>query len=399
MARRWQLSLWVLAGLVITVVALWESATMSVVAERVTERTETVDGSDLRDDGGSSPSDLAFGGDGPGLGDPGDANLLRPTTTTTTLPTTTTSTTASSRDATGGAAGQRGEQDPGGVTTTPASGAGDTTETTRPGGSTATTPDRSSTTVNGTALTTVYHQDFASGSLADGQWGIADSIGHDGWGLRRPSSVSVTPDPSAAGGHVLAITARMGTGAEAGQLVSGAVSLLGRATTYGRYTIRARVDADPDGATSGVVLLQPAASAAPGDAPETGGGEIRLMETSRNRTTRTPVESTVRWIEQSGVMSVDKAHRNTAGPVSAAVWHVYTLQWTADRVSVSIDGGVPLTLTTNPERIPHGPMDLAIRLDALDTPSAPGEQPTLSGDVHLLIDWIRIETEAGQPTS
>ena len=36
-------------------------------------------------------------------------------------------------------------------------------------------------------------------------------------------------------------------------------------------------------------------------------------------------------------------------------------------------------------------MDLAIRLDPLDMPSAPGEQPILSGEVRLLIDWIRIE--------
>ncbi|MDH4279628.1 MAG: hypothetical protein OEW83_16270, partial [Acidimicrobiia bacterium] len=60
MARRWQLSLGVLAGLVLTVVALWDSATVSAVADRVTVRTETVDRMDRLDGDEPAPSDLAF---------------------------------------------------------------------------------------------------------------------------------------------------------------------------------------------------------------------------------------------------------------------------------------------------------------------------------------------------
>ena len=41
-------------------------------------------------------------------------------------------------------------------------------------------------------------------------------------------------------------------------------------------------------------------------------------------------------------------------------------------------------------------MEVVIRLDPLDSPTAPGEQPVLSGDVRLLIDWIRIETVTGE---
>ena len=82
MARRWQLSLGVLAGLVLTVVALWDSAPVSAVADRVTVRTEAVDRVDRSDGDEPAPSDLAFSDlDGATSGD--GFNLLRPTTSTT----------------------------------------------------------------------------------------------------------------------------------------------------------------------------------------------------------------------------------------------------------------------------------------------------------------------------
>lgn len=392
MARRWQLSLWVLAGLALSVVALWDSATVSAVADRVTERTETVDGSDRRDTDGQAPSDLAFSDlGGPGSVD-GGSNLLRPTTTTTRPTTTTTSTVAPPEEPVGGetdidGAGADREKAPGSATTTPVDGEGDPKDTTDGGGSSSTTQHGLSTVAADPAMTTVYDEDFADGELSDGRWSIASSAGNDGWGLLRPSSVSVLPDSSAAGGHVLAITARMGTGAEAGLVVSGAVRLVDHQLSSGRYTVRARVDVDHDRATAGVVLLRPASS---DDAAETANEEIRIVDTSRNRTTRTPVESTVQWTGADGAASTRKAHRTADGPVSAAAWHVYTLDWTADRVTVAVDGD-PLNLTVDPARIPQGPMDLVIRLDPLDSPTAPGEQPVLSSDVRLLIDWIRIE--------
>ena len=289
MARRWQLSLGVLAGLVLTVVALWDSATVSAVADRVTVRTETVDRMDRLDGDEPAPSDLAFSDlDGAASGD--GFNLLRPTTTTTRPTSTTTSTVvpkedsvgAGSDDTTGTGTGTGDEPAPGSATTLPADGDGESAGTTDPGGSSSTTA------VGDPNMSTVYEEDFSEGALIAGRWSITDSIGNGGWGLLRRSAVAVVADPSAAGGHVLAITARPGTGAEAGQVVSGAVRLLGHDLTHGRYSVRARVDADPDGATGGVVLLQPTSA---GGAAATS-DEIRIIETSRNRATRSPVEST-----------------------------------------------------------------------------------------------------------
>ncbi len=197
--------------------------------------------------------------------------------------------------------------------------------------------------------------------------------------------MEVVTSPGATGDRVLRITARMGRGEEAGQLVSGGVKLLGQSMTYGRYRFRARVDADPSEVTSGVVLLWPADNDWPA------GGEINIMETWNNRSIRAPVESNLHWAENGQDRFVGVTHSADGRPISATEWHVYTLDWSRSRVSVSVDGGPPTVLSTDPARIPHRPMDLTVQLDAFDSPDLPGVQPTLDGEVRLEIDWIRIE--------
>ncbi len=384
MARRWQLSLWVMVGLTLAVLALWDSASSSVVVDGVGQRTEAVGRFEPGNDDASPPSDLAFGDLDSGGLDGGDANLLRPTTTTT-RPTTTAPTSPAGHS---DGDGRVGEQEPGSATTTPR---GDSPDPSVPPVSTPTTT-RTPTSGDGNepGLTTVFYEDFSEGQLKPGQWEIYDSPGHAGWGLRRPSAVTVAPDAGAAGGHVLQITAAMGQGDEAGQLVSGGMRLLGHSMAYGRYSFRARVEPDPDEATSGVVLLWPADNVWPE------GGEIDIMETWGNRSTRTPVESHLHWPENGQDKFVGLTHVTEAGPVSAAQWHVYTLDWAPNRVTVSIDGGQPMALSNDADHIPQSPMDLTVQLDAFDRPSAPGQQPIMQGEVNMMVDWIRVERAASR---
>ena len=65
--------------------------------------------------------------------------------------------------------------------------------------------------------------------------------------------------------------------------------------------------------------------------------------------------------------------------------------WTDEYVTVSIDGGAPVILSEDVSHIPHGGLDLAIQLDGSDSPDLPGQQPVLTGEVRLQVDWIRIE--------
>jgi beta-glucanase (GH16 family) len=233
--------------------------------------------------------------------------------------------------------------------------------------------------------TTVFYQDFGAGEINVAEWEIYHSVGHAGWGLLRPSALAVVADDDATGGHALQITAQMGSGDTAGHLVSGGMKLRGRSQTYGRYRFRARVDPDQAEATSGAVLLWPA------DNDRPAGGEIDVFETWAHRATRSPVDSKLHWGEFGQDVVAGVSHRVGDDPVSGAEWHVYTLDWRKDHLSVSVDNGAPVTLSTNPDRIPQWPMELAIRLDGFDSPQRPGQQPIVSQPVTMLVDWIRIE--------
>ena len=380
MVRRSQLALWVLVGLVMTVVLLWERAGTS--ADRASgTQVEAVDGDDSRD---GTPNALAFREIDEATDPGGASNVLRPTTTTTTTTTTT------APDADGGERddGDTASSDPTVVdpeepdSTEPRR----TTTSGSPGG--PTTTDGSSTgrtTVPGPPMTTVYYENFAAGELATDEWFVYHSVGHDGWGWRRRSAVEVIADPEASGGQLLEITAKMGSGLEAGQVVSGGVKLKNQSLTFGRVSFRARVDPDPDEATAGVIHLWPADDVWPD------GGEINILSTRQHRATRAPVQSDLHWVGNEGYELISADHGLPDDPVSAADWHIYVLDWTPTYVSVTIDDAEPLVLTDNPGDMPTKPLDLAIQLDASDTPDRPGLQPIMTSEIRMQIDWVLIE--------
>ena len=216
---------------------------------------------------------------------------------------------------------------------------------------------------------TVYYTDWSSGTI-DPQWDIYDSPGHAGNGLRTPNAVSIVQDSgSVTGGEVLQIEAQMVNGV----LESGGMQV-GVPITYGRTSARVRVDDDASQATSGVLILWPQANNWPD------GGEIDWFETWANRDTRTPVEANNHWGDPPGVDNVEGI--NHPG-IDGSVWHVYEMVWTPNLITVSVDGGTPVVLSSDPARIPDWPMQQTIQLDAM--------QPTMFGVVQMHVDWIRVE--------
>ena len=221
------------------------------------------------------------------------------------------------------------------------------------------------------------------------EWLVYNSIGHAGWGLRRPSAVTTTADPTAAGGTVLTITAKMGEGSEAGLLVSGGLKLR-RPQTYGTYTVRMRVEPDPDEVTSGVALLWPQSNQWPRD------GEIDFVETWASRATRTPVESNLHWLKPDAVepyVRADDAKVLRTHPgVDGTDWHIYRLDWRADLITVTVDDRPPVVLSNNPDEIADWNMEPTLQLDAFPAPHTLELQPRIEGNsVNMFVDYILVE--------
>ncbi|MEM7342073.1 MAG: carbohydrate-binding domain-containing protein, partial [Actinomycetota bacterium] len=245
----------------------------------------------------------------------------------------------------------------------------------------------------------VYRQDFSDGAITTDEWIVYDSIGNAGYGLRRPSAISVVADSEATeGGHLLAITADMGTGDEADQLVSGGM-MLKVEQTYGRYTMRVRTEPDPDLVTTGVGLLWPVSENWPAD------GEIDFYETWRDRLSRVPVDLSLHdQVDGQHVVDGLTLVDGSGDPVDGSQWHTYQLDWRPDYLAVSVDGGPPQVLPQIEASLPDVPMRLAIQLDAWQPDYAPGEQPTISAPVRMYVDWVSVErygdfaTDAGQAT-
>jgi hypothetical protein len=198
---------------------------------------------------------------------------------------------------------------------------------------------------------------FDGTRLNTGDWDVYGPRwpGNGGNGVRDGSAVSV-------GGGVLTITAKMVDGT----LVAGAVSSrINR--TYGRVEFRARTDADPSAATSGVVLMWPRSDNWPSD------GEIDIYETG--------TLAARSWFSSFVHYGANNRQDWFGHPADATAWHQMAMEWTPDAIRFYRDGSLEGTVT-NPAAIPRVPHHLTVQLDAF--------AQSMTGSVRMQVDDVRI---------
>jgi hypothetical protein len=210
----------------------------------------------------------------------------------------------------------------------------------------------------------VWQDLFDSGSVpSSSTWGMYNSPGNAGYGLRRPSAFSVHDG-------MVDVTAQMVNG----QLVSGGM-MATSGQTYGYFEFRVRSDPDPSMATSAVVLTWPKDGVWPqhgeNDIYETGPGG------SWGSWTRDPFGTNIHYATSSGSDTWYHFDNNADG----TQWHVMGMEWTPDHIGIYRDGTLVGTVT-DPNAIPHVNHNLCIQLDAWSS--------TMGAATHMYVDWVKV---------
>ena len=215
----------------------------------------------------------------------------------------------------------------------------------------------------------VFRDDF-NGSSVGGDWTLYNSPGNSGFGLRRPSAITVSDGK-------LVITAKM----ENGSLVSGGMAL-GLDLQYGKYVFRVRTDNDPSQAVSGVVLTWPQAG------NNHLNGENNMYETLTKTQSRNPFYSFIH--KPFGNATTQEFYRHDA---DGAQFQVMSMEWTPDRITITREGPGSRSSDswtvneTGADLIPDVPHHLAIQLD--------GWKDSIGGTVRMEVDYVEVYKYCG----
>ncbi len=216
----------------------------------------------------------------------------------------------------------------------------------------------------------VFRDDF-NGDRVSNSWNQYDSVGNAGFGLRRPSAISVSNGR-------LVITAEMVDG----KLVSGGMAHR-YDQTYGKYVFRVRVDEDPDLATSGVVLTWPQSEQHPRD------GENNIYETLNYTVDRDPFYTVIH--KPFGTYTDHIVHNHNA---DASQFQTMTMEWKPDGINIIREGpGFAGTVEqwfqpeTPEDWIPDVPHHITIQLDAW--------KQSMSGTVLMEVDFVEVYQYCG----
>jgi hypothetical protein len=202
--------------------------------------------------------------------------------------------------------------------------------------------------------------DFDGTAVDTTKWRIygPNWAGHAGNGLRDGRAVSVQDGR-------LVITAQMLNGV----LVSGGIKAR-LSQAYGRYSFRARVDADPSAATSACVLTWPTSENWPAE------GENNIYETTTSN--RNPFSTFIHYSPQNFQYWY---HHYADG----TQWHDMAMEWEPNEIRIYRDGALVFKVNDT-YAIPDWAHNLTIQLDAL--------KPWMSGAVRMEVDDVRIYTRA-----
>jgi licheninase len=194
--------------------------------------------------------------------------------------------------------------------------------------------DRSTATATAAARygwTNLLHQDDFNGSTLDPNWGVYDSPGHEGKGIRSPARISVSNGVMTMTGTADGTTAGMSWR---------------HPQKYGRWEIRARFPAGC-GCYHPVLILWPAAVDWPA------GGEIDYAEV---------FGADRRTLHFFLHYSADNQQISKSVPVDMTQWHNYAVEWTADHITGYVDGQ-PFFHTDRSDVQPPAPMTQTVQLD------------------------------------
>ena len=204
----------------------------------------------------------------------------------------------------------------------------------------------------------IFADEFNGTALDPAVWDIYDGPGHAGFGLRRPSALSLD------GQGNLVVTASMADG----QIVSGGMGAW-QNFTYGRVEFRVRTETDPTGTVSGVVMTWPKEQWSPefteNDIYETG----PIPNNTAEFTTfiHFGTQNWQKW----------KTHH-----VDPSQWHVVEMEWYPDLLEIYIDHVLAYRID-DPAVIPDVLHHVCIQLDARAT-------RTLARPVRMFVDYIRV---------
>lgn len=217
----------------------------------------------------------------------------------------------------------------------------------------------------------VFRDDFDGTELGP-DWSAYNSAGNAGYGLRRPSAVSVADGQ-------LVITAAM----ENESLVSGGISH-NLNQTYGKFRFRVRTDNDPGQALSGEILTWPGSGVHPRD------GENNIYSTLVQTPERNPFYT---FIHHPFGTAADQEYfiHNADG----SQFQIMTMEWTPDRITIVREGpgGVEpierfVLAETDADLIPDVDHRLAIQLDAW--------KHEIAAPVTMVVDWVEVHRYCGQ---
>lgn len=216
----------------------------------------------------------------------------------------------------------------------------------------------------------MFRDDF-NGDKVSSSWRQYHSPGNAGFGLRRESAITVE------NGRLI-MTAQMVDG----ELVSGGMAHR-YDQTYGKYVFRVRVDADPDLATSAVVLTWPESEEHPRD------GENNIYESLNYDVNRDPFFTVIH--KPYGAVNDHIVHNHNA---DGTQFQTMTMEWRPDGITITREGpGYAGSFErwvqpeTDEDWIPDVAHHLTIQLDAW--------KYSISAPVRMEVDFAEVYQYCG----
>jgi hypothetical protein len=207
--------------------------------------------------------------------------------------------------------------------------------------------------------TLVLDEEFNGTTLDLASWLPYNAPGHAGYGLRRPSALSLDGL-----GH-LVVTGRM----QHGRIVAGGMAHRLN-FTYGRVEFRVKTEVDPTGTMSGVVLTWPKRQWSPEYT------ENDMYETGPRVSNRRAFDTFIHFGTNTDWQKL------TTHDIDPSRWHTVAMEWYPNLLEIYVDGLLTFSVgdaAVIPDILHH----VCIQLDAR-------ANRKLKRPVRMLVDYVRV---------